>query len=205
MDNLGLHGYTARLVSRYQNIPDSIVLEALARSDAQTEVKFINAYTVAQALDLLCQGDDLWNDFFSDIERQLREPNILRFNFRNDQKWKSYALNELFYSTFFQELLLVMGNIGIEEARDGKQWLAGWPDPLRWKFREYRFEYMPEDIKVRMIESAGPRAQNTGPDTSGTIRIQPLDQILPLLPETRWNPPCPDRISDLNSFGLPLT
>lgn len=190
-DNLGLHLYTVRLIARYRNIPDSIVLESLARADAQTGIRFTNAFMVVQALEMFCQGDSLWRDFFSDIERQLREPNILRFNFRDDQKWKSYALDELFYSTFFQELLLVMGNIGIAGARDGKQWLDGWPDPLRWKFREYRFEYMPEDAQVRVIGNGRVIFDTVVQETPGILRIQPLNPILPVGPADTVEPALP--------------
>jgi len=180
VDNLGLNSYTARLIARFQNIPDKIVLEALARADAQTGIKYINAFAVNEALNLFCNQDSLWASFFSDIERQLREPNLLRFNFRDDQKWKSYALDELFYSTFFQELLLVMGNIGINGSRDGRQWLAGWPEPLRWKFREYRFEYMPEEVRFKVIENI--RQDTVAAGYSGAVRIQPSHPILPLSP-----------------------
>lgn len=187
VDNLGLHSYTARLISRFQNIPDQVVLEALARADAQTGIQYINAFAVNEALKILCGQDSLWSAFFSDIERQLREPNLLRFNFRDNQKWKSYALNELFFSTFFQELLLVMGNIGIQGSRDGKQWLAGWPEPLRWKFREYRFEYMPEEIQVHVIESA--RRDTGAEQSSGIIRLTPSRMILPVSPADSVEPP----------------
>jgi len=180
VDNLGLNSYTARLISRFQSIPDQVVLEALARADAQTGIHYINAFAVNEALNILCSQDSLWNSFFSDIERQLREPNLIRFNFRNNQRWKSYALNELFFSTFFQELLLVMGNIGIQGSRDGRHWLEGWPDPLRWKFREYRFEYMPEEMRVQVIEHI---RQDTGAEqSSGIIRLTPSRMILPVSP-----------------------
>ncbi|MCE5271696.1 hypothetical protein LLH00_10485 [bacterium] len=180
VDNLGLNSYTARLIARFQSIPDKIVLEALARADAQTGIKYINAFAVSEALNLFCGQDSLWASFFSDIERQLREPNLLRFNFRDDQKWKSYALDELFYSTFFQELLLVMGNIGIYGSRDGRQWLAGWPEPLRWKFREYRFEYMPEEVRVKVLENL--RQDTSAASYSGTVHLQPSHLILPVTP-----------------------
>jgi hypothetical protein len=187
VDNLGLNSYTARLISRFQSIPDQVVLEALARADAQTGIQYINAFAVNEALNILCGQDSLWSAFFSDIERQLREPNLLRFNFRENQQWKSYSLNELFFSTFFQELLLVMGNIGIQGSRDGRQWLAGWPEPLRWKFREYRFEYMPEEMRVHVIESI---RQDTGTEqSSGVIRLTPSHPILPVSPADSVEPP----------------
>jgi len=178
VDNLGLNSYTYRLITRFQTIPESVILQSLAEANIQVDYQRSNAYVVAHAIKILCQLDSLWNDFFSDLEIQIREPNIMRFNFRDDQKWKSYALNELFYSTFFQELLLIMGNIGIAESRDGKQWLAGWPNELRWKYREYAFEYMPEDMKIKVIDLRKGRGQPSAEEPS-TIRILPSKPILP--------------------------
>ena len=114
LDSLGINSYTLRLITRFETIPENIILETLDEANKQLDYSRVNAFIVARAIQLLCNQDSLWKSFFSDIEMQIREPNILRFDFRDDQKWKSYALNELFYSTFFQELLLSMGNIGIK-------------------------------------------------------------------------------------------
>ena len=126
--------------------------------------------------------DSLWHSFFADIDMQFREPNILRFNFRDDQSWKSYTLNDLFHSTFFQELLLRLGNIGIAGSRDGKQWLDGWPDELRWKYREYRFEYLPEDVGIRVLDPSRFAGSDTTAESSDVLRINPREQVLPVTP-----------------------
>ena len=70
-----------------------------------------------------------------------------------------------------------MGNLGIEESKDGRQWLAGWPNELRWKYREYRIEYIPEDQKLKLIESIQPPGATTVP-TSGSLRLEPSSPIL---------------------------
>ena len=134
--------------------------------------------------------DSVWTDFFSDIEMQFREPNIMRINFRDDQKWKSYALNELFYSEFFQELLLIMGNIGIADSRDGKQWLNGWPNELRWKYREYRLEYMPEDVDIRVLDlQRAARGTSNEEVTSSKVRLLPSKPVLRAEPGDSVEPP----------------
>jgi hypothetical protein len=176
-DNLGLNHYTARLISRFSTIPDSLILEALNRANSEVAYQHSNAYTVSEVIRLFCGMDSLWNSFFSDLDLQLRDPDIMRFNFRDDQKWKSYALNELFYTEFFQELLLILGNLGIADSRDGKQLLPGWPDELRWKYHEYRFEYMPEELRARtrILRKSG--ADEPAPDSSD-IRLTPLNPVL---------------------------
>jgi hypothetical protein len=187
--NLGLNRQTTRLISRFNNIGDDLILQALAQADDQIEYKNINAYTAAYAINLLARQDSLWQIFFADLDMQFREPNILRFNFKDDQKWKSYALNDLFYSTFFQELLLRLGNIGIAGSRDGKQWLEGWPNEFRWKYREYRFEYLPEDVGIRVVDPARFAGTDTAVETSGTLRLNPNKPILPVTPSDTVEPP----------------
>ncbi|MBW7995010.1 MAG: hypothetical protein FVQ81_00275 [Candidatus Glassbacteria bacterium] len=188
--NMGLNRYTTRLIDRFDEIPDALILQALAQSNRQIDYLNINAYTTAYAINLLARQDSLWQSFFADLDMQFREPNILRFNFSDDQKWKSYALNDLFYSAFLQELLLRLGNIGIGNSRDGKQWLAGWPDELRWKYREYRFEYLPEDVGIRVLDPS----RFAGGDTaeiqpSGVTRINPIEHVLPVSPADSVEPP----------------
>ncbi|MFH1071693.1 MAG: hypothetical protein V1794_18900 [Candidatus Glassbacteria bacterium] len=178
-EKLGLNRYTMQLVERFNQVPDKVILEVLAEADKQTEYRRANAYAVAYAIGALCREDSLWAAFFSDIDMQFREPNILRINFRDDQKWKSYVLNDLFYSTFFQELLLGLGNIGITSSRDGRQWLAGWPSELRWKYREYVFEYLPENVGIRMVDLR--RAVDTGAAaTDDAVRLAPTNPVLPV-------------------------
>ncbi len=189
VQNLGLNSYTTRLISRFSDIDDSLILQALTQADKQTDYKNINAYTAAYAINLLARQDSLWQSFFADIDMQFREPNILRFNFRDDQKWKSYALNDLFYSTFFQELLLRLGNIGITGSRDGKQWLDGWPDEYRWKYHEYRFEYLPEDVGIRVLDPARFAGTDTTVERSGVLRLNPKNPVLPVIPQDTVEPP----------------
>lgn len=177
VDNLGLHSYTIRLLSRLDTIPDELVLTALARSNMETDHLRANAFTVMEAVRLLCQRDSLWNDFFHDLDIQLKEPNIIRFNFRDNQKWKSYALNELFYSNAFQELMLIMGNLGIADSKDGRQWLSGWPQDLRWKYREYQIEYIPEDQNIKVREFSSQPGEESPPAGSST-RLQPASPVL---------------------------
>ena len=105
VDELGLHKYTHRLLSRLDTLPDDIILESLVRADMQTDHLRANAFAVMEAIRLISQRDSLWKAFFFDLNIQLKEPNIIRVNFKDRQKWKSYALNELFYSNAFQELL----------------------------------------------------------------------------------------------------
>ena len=182
-EQLGLNRYTEQLINRFQQIPDKLILEVLAQADSQVAYRRSNAYIVAYAVGLLCQEDSLWASFFSDIDIQFREPNILRVNFRDDQKWKSYVLNDLFYSTFLQELLIGMGNIGITNSRDGKQWLDGWPTEMRWKYREYQFEYLPENVGIRVIDLR--RSTDTSAAQAGdAIRITPTNPILPMGADT---------------------
>jgi hypothetical protein len=187
LDSLGINSYTLRLITRFETIPENIILETLDEANKQLDYSRVNAFIVARAIQLLCNQDSLWKSFFSDIEMQIREPNILRFDFRDDQKWKSYALNELFYSTFFQELLLSMGNIGIKYSRDGRQWLAGWPSDLRWKYREYTFEYMPEDMKIKVIDLT--KRGGKADQESATIRLTPAKPILHIEPGDSVEPP----------------
>ena len=177
VENLGLNSDTDSLISRFQTIPEDLILQALAKGNREVNQQRANAYTVFYAIQLLCLRDSLWNAFFTDIDLQFREPNIMMANFRNDQKWKSYALNDLFYSTFFQELLLSLGNIGIPMSRDGKQWLDGWPTELRWKYREYTFEYLPESMSIRVLGVRG-AAGDTGVDQSSTVRLLPNKPVL---------------------------
>lgn len=180
VDKLGLNSYTFRLITRFETVSEELILESLAQADKQVDYQRANAFAVAYAINLFCQMDSLWADFLSDIEMQYREPNILRINFRDDQKWKSYALNELFFSEFFQELLLIMGNIGIADSRDGKQWLAGWPDELRWKYREYRFEYMPEDIEIRVIDLRKAAGGTSDDEETTKVRLLPSKPVSPV-------------------------
>jgi hypothetical protein len=187
LDSLGINSYTLRLITRFEKIPENVILEALDEANKQLDYSRVNAFIVARAIQLLCNQDSLWKSFFSDIEMQIREPNVLRFDFRDNQKWKSYALNELFYSTFFQELLLSMGNIGIKYSRDGRQWLAGWPDQLRWKYREYTFEYMPEDMKIKVIDLS--KRGGKANQESATLRLTPTKPILPKEPGDSVEPP----------------
>jgi len=182
VDKLGLNSFTLRLITRFETISEELILESLAQANKQVDYQRANAFAVAYIIDLFCQTDSLWADFFSDIEIQFREPNILRINFRDDQKWKSYALNELFYSQFFQELLLIMGNIGIANSRDGKQWLAGWPDELRWKYHEYRFEYMPEEVEIRVIDQQRAAGESSDNEESSTVKLLPSKPVLPVQP-----------------------
>jgi hypothetical protein len=189
VDRLGLNSYTLRLITRFETISEELILESLAQANKQVDYQRANAFAVAYAINLFCQMDSLWAEFFSDIEMQYREPNILRINFRDDQKWKSYALNELFYSEFFQELLLIMGNIGIADSRDGKQWLAGWPDELRWKYHEYRFEYMPEDIEIRVIDLRKAAGGTSDDEETSTVRLLPSKPVLSVEPGDSVEPP----------------
>jgi len=189
IDKLGLNTYTLRLITRFETIPEKLILESLAQADTQVDYQRAHAFAVAYAIKLFCQMDSVWADFFSDIEMQLREPNILRINFRDDQKWKSYALNELFYSEFFQELLLILGNIGIANSRDGKQWLDGWPDELRWKYREYSFEYMPEDVDIRVTGLGRTPGGTTNEEESSKVRLLPSKPVLPVEPGDSMEPP----------------
>ncbi len=189
VQNLGLNRFTTRLISRFSEIKDALILQALAQADQQIEFKNINAYTAAYAINLLSRRDSLWQSFFANLDMQFREPNILRFNFRDDQKWESYALNDLFYSTFFQELLLRLGNIGIAGSRDGKQWLDGWPDDKRWKYREYRFEYLPEDVGIRVLDPARFAGTDTVIEQSGILRLNPSNPVLPVTPADSVEPP----------------
>lgn len=189
VDRLGLNSYTLRLITRFETISEELILESLAQANKQVDYQRANAFAVAYAINLFCQMDSLWAEFFSDIEMQYREPNILRINFRDDQKWKSYALNELFYSEFFQELLLIMGNIGIADSRDGKQWLAGWPDELRWKYHEYRFEYMPEDIEIRVIDLRRAAGGTSDEEETSKVRLLPSKPVLPVEPGDSVEPP----------------
>ena len=182
VEYLGLNSYTDGLISRFQSIPEDLILQALAKGNREVNQQRANAYTVFYAIQLLCQRDSLWNAFFTDIDLQFREPNIMIANFRNDQKWKSYALNDLFYSTFFQEMLLGLGNIGIPMSRDGRQWLEGWPDELRWKYREYTFEYLPESMAIRVL-GVRAAAGDTGVDQSSTVRLLPNKPVLKVEPE----------------------
>ncbi|MEA1997351.1 MAG: hypothetical protein U9N45_06915 [Gemmatimonadota bacterium] len=175
MDSLGLNNHAVRLISRFKTIPESDILEAISLANTQVEYKRANAYSVLYVIRSFCRNDSVWASFFSDLEPQIREPDILRFNFRDDQKWKSYALHELLYSTFFQELLLIMGNIGIADSRDGRQWLDGWPREMRWKYREYRFEYMPEDMKIRVMNL---RKKGRRTDEAARVRLLPSRMIL---------------------------
>ncbi len=195
IQNLGLNRHTTRLISRFSDIGDELILQTLSEADKQIEYKNINAYTVAYSINLLARQDSLWQGFFADIDMQFREPNILRFNFKDDQKWKSYALNDLFYSTFFQELLLRLGNIGIAGSRDGRQWLDGWPDEYRWKYREYRFEYLPENVGIRVLDPSRFAGGDTVVEASGVLRLTPLDPVLPATPadtvETPYRVPRP--------------
>jgi hypothetical protein len=189
-EELGLNEYTARMIGRIDEIPDDLILQALGQANQQIDYENINAYTAAYAINLLARQDSMWQTFFADLDMQFREPNILRFNFRDDQKWNSYVLNDLFYSTFFQELLLRLGNIGIADSRDGKQWLEGWPDEMRWKYREYVFEYLPEDVGIRVLDPS--RFAGSGDTTavsSGVMRINPLEQVLPVAPADSVEPP----------------
>ena len=189
-EELGLNRYTTKLISRFSEISDDLILQALAQSNQQIDYANINAYTAAYAINLLSRQDSIWHSFFADLNMQFREPNILRFNFRDDQKWKSYALNDLVYSTFFQELLLRLGNIGISNSRDGKQWLEGWPDELRWKYREYVFEYLPEDVGIRVLDpSRFTGSGDTAVQSSGVMRINPLKPVLPVTPADTIEPP----------------
>ena len=190
IDKLGLNSYTFRLISQFETIPEELILESLAQADKQVDYQRANAFAVAHVINLFCQMDSVWTDFFSDIEMQFREPNIMRFNFRDDQKWKSYALNELFYSEFFQELLLIMGNIGIADSRDGKQWLNGWPNELRWKYREYRLEYMPEDVEIRVLDlQRAARGTSNEEETSTRVRLLPSKPVLRAEPGDSVEPP----------------
>ncbi len=177
VDNLGLHKYTVRLLSRLDTISDQMILEAIARADMQTDHLRANAFAVVEAIRLICQQDSLWKAFFFDLDMQLKEPNIIRFNFRDDQKWKSYALNELFYSNAFQELLLIMGNLGIFESKDGRQFLSGWPLELRWKYREYRIEYIPESQEIKVMDVSGRLVEQT-PSAGSATRLKPTSPVL---------------------------
>jgi hypothetical protein len=189
-EELGLNRYTTRLIGCFGEIPDDLILQALRQADQQIEYSNINAWTTAYAINLLCKQDTLWHKFFTDLDMQFREPNILRFNFRDDQEWKSYVLNDLFYSTFFQELLLRLGNIGIADSRDGKQWLEGWPDAKRWKYREYVFEYLPEDVGIRVLDpSHFAGGGDTTIQSSSVVRTNPLDPVLPVTPGDSIEPP----------------
>lgn len=190
INEVGLHSYTVRLIGRFNRIPDEVILSSLSRSNRDTDYLRPNARLVYYAIQMLCERDSLWNDFFSDIEVQFREPNIMRMTFRDEQKWKSYALNELFFSQFFQELLIQLGNIGISQSRDGKEWLDGWPDELRWKYREYRFEYMPEDADINVMDSRTVRTDTTAQEEqSATLRITPRDPVLPVSQSDSVEPP----------------
>ena len=154
----------------------------------QTDQLRANAYAVVEAIRLLCQQDSLWKNFFFNLDMQLKEPNIIRFNFRDDQKWKSYALNELFYSNAIQELLLIMGNLGIADSKDGRQWLSGWPHDLRWKYREYRIEYIPENQKIKVRDLTSQTRQQT-PSPSSAIRLMPSSPVLTPEPVDSVEPP----------------
>lgn len=188
VENLGLNSAAVKLIARFQSVPEDLILQALAKGNREVNQLRANAYTVFYAIQLFCQRDSLWNAFFTDIDLQFREPNIMIANFRNDQKGKSYALNDLFYSTFFQELLLSLGNIGIPMSRDGKQWLEGWPDELRWKYREYSFEYLPESMAIRVLGVRG-AAGDTGVDQSSTVRLLPNKPVLQVEPGDTVEPP----------------
>jgi hypothetical protein len=177
VENLGLHSYTKSLLTSLVTIPDELILKALASADQQTDHLRANAYLVTYVIRSISQQNNLWKNFFYDLDLQLKEPNIISFNFLDNQKWKSYALNELFYSPAFQELLLIMGNLGISESKDGRQWLAGWPLELRWKYREYRIEYIPEDQKIKLIESIQ-QPGATPVSTGSSLRLEPASPIL---------------------------
>ena len=188
VDHLGVHSYTVRLLGSLDTISDELVLEAISRADMQTDELHANAYAVVEAIRLLCQQDSLWKAFFFDLDLQLKEPNIIRFNFRDDQKWKSYALNELLYSNAFQELLLIMGNLGIADSKDGRQWLPGWPAELRWKYREYQIEYIPEDQKIKVRDVIGQPRQQT-PSPGSATRLMPSSPVLTPEPVDSVEPP----------------
>lgn len=187
VDELGINSHTLRLITRFNTIPEEIVLQALAETNRQVDFQHPNAFVVSRAIALLCERDTLWSAFFSDVQSQIREPNILRFSFRDDQRWKSYALNDLFYSTFFQELLLITGNIGIQYSRDGKQWLEGWPTSMRWKFREFVFEYMPEELRIDVVDLR--RRSGAIPEESSTLRLRPRRPLLPPAASDSTEPP----------------
>ncbi|MEA2063003.1 MAG: hypothetical protein U9P14_04845, partial [Gemmatimonadota bacterium] len=141
-----------------------------------------------QAIRIICDRDSLWRDFFFDLDIQLKEPNIMRFIFRDGQKWKSYALNELMYSRAFQELLLSLGNFGIAGSKDGKQFIDGWPEDLRWKYREYSIEVIPEDEAVETTDFT--RSRRPGrPTASDDTRLMPLSPMLNMEAADSTEPP----------------
>jgi len=177
VDNLGLHRYTDSLLSRMDIITDELIKNAIRNASKQADLMHANAFIVWEAIRLISQEDSLWSAFFFDLDVQLKEPNIISIIFRDDQRWKSYALNELFFSPAFQELLLIMGNLGIAGSKDGKQFLSGWPTELRWKYREYSIEYIPED-QITEVRDFGRRPGSQAPPPTSSIRLTPATPVL---------------------------
>ena len=188
MDDFGLNPATQSLLLELNSIDERMILSVISETDTQTDYLRANAYAIIVFIRMMNQRSDLWRDFFHDLDIQLRDPNIFRVNFKDDQAWKSYTLNELLRSTAFSELMLIMGNLGIAESKDGRQLLEGWPDNLRWKYREYTFEYIPEDDIPRNIRFYGIEEKDTSTteeeSTNGGdfIRLRPARQILPVTP-----------------------
>jgi hypothetical protein len=53
------------------------------------------------------------------------------------------------------------------------------PNELRWKYREYVFEYLPENVGVRVVDLR--RAADTGAAATGdVIRLAPANRVLPV-------------------------
>ena len=120
MDDFGLNPATQSMLLELNSIDERMILSIISQTDTQTNYLRANAYAIIVFIRTMNQRSELWRDFFHDLDIQLRDPNILRINFTDNQAWKSYTLNELFYSTAFSELMLIMETWVSRKAKDGR-------------------------------------------------------------------------------------